>query len=793
MVPIGSAAGSNIAAILGPTNTGKTYRAIERMLECPSGMIGLPLRLLARELYDRVTTRVGENRVALITGEEKRIPPHPDYWLCTVEAMPIDRAVDFLAVDEIQLATHPERGHVFTDRLLNARGTRETWFMGSDSMHQMIEQLVPTARFKRYPRFSSLRDKGRSTINALTPRTAVIAFSASRVYEIAERIRQKKGGAAIVLGSLSPRTRNAQVALYQAGEVDYLVATDAIGMGLNMDVDHVAFAELKKFDGRETRLLEPIELAQIAGRAGRYLNDGTFGTLSPLPDLPKEVVRAIESHRFPQARRLVWRNSDLDMSSVANLIASLKKRPRLRLLRPIEQAEDFAALLLLAQLPKVGKRATTPQRIALLWDVCRIPDYGGVMVEHHTKLLAEVFLQLTGPKEQLDPEWMDRSISRIDNINGSIDNLLSRIEQIRTWTFISYHSGWVHRAKNWQARALDIEERLSDALHQRLVERFVEKSGTGISHVGRRTRRQLPESANETTLIDSPFKRLLDVPLKLRPAPGAGRQLDLGWVQPLIDAPFTDFQLDPMGRIVARERPLAQLVRGPDLLHPQLKLLISDELGPAAKMQLERRLVAWTRDLISDLLSPLRQESLRQLSAAGKGLVYQLEQQLGTVLSRSARGQINNLTKEDLRLLSGVDCSIGKRVIYLRRLLKPVRVSQRIALCSAHLGRPQQMPTFAKATVSVPRIASISEQTYLTIGYPVFGSRAIRADFVERIDKRLYLASKNGPFELPHEMSNWLGCARPKLSEVVKAFGYRQTSEGLFEKRRSRGAKSAPV
>jgi len=791
MAPNGSTAGNGITAILGPTNTGKTHRAVERMLECSSGMIGLPLRLLARELYDRVTTRVGENRVALVTGEEKRIPAHPDYWLCTVEAMPIDRAVDFLAVDEIQLATHPERGHVFTDRLLNARGTRETWFMGSDCMHQMIEQLVPTTRFKRYPRFSSLRDKGRSTVNTLTPRTAIVAFSASRVYELAERIRRKKGGAAIVLGSLSPRTRNAQVALYQAGEVDYLVATDAIGMGLNMDVDHVAFAELKKFDGRKTRLLEPIELAQIAGRAGRYLNDGTFGTLSPLPALPKDVVRAVESHRFPQTRHLLWRNNDLDMSSVADLIASLKQRPRIRQLRLIEQADDFSALQLLAQLPRIGKRVTNEQRIALLWDVCRIPDYGGIMVEHHTQLLAEVFLQLTGPKEQLDPDWMDRSIRRIDNVTGSIDNVLSRIEQIRTWTYISYHSGWVHRAKYWQERALDVEERLSDALHQRLIERFVEKSRTGISHIGKRTRTQPQQFENQTTLIDSPFKRLLDVPLKLKSSPNTAQQMTLGWVQPLIDAPFSEFQLDQTGRVVAMERPLAQLIRGPDLLHPQLKLLLSDELGPAARMQLERRLVAWSKDLVNDLLSPLRRESLAQLSAAGKGLVYQLEQQLGTVLSRSARGQIDNLTKEDLRLFTGVDCYIGKKVIFLRRLLKPLRVNQRIALCSAYLGIPKQMPAFAKATVSVPRVADISEQVYLTMGYPVFGSRAIRADFVERIDKRLYRASKNGSFELPHEMSSWLGCARTNLSEVVKAFGYRQTPEGLFERKRSRRSKTA--
>jgi ATP-dependent RNA helicase SUPV3L1/SUV3 len=775
-----------INAILGPTNTGKTYRAVERMLEWNTGMIGLPLRLLAREVYDRVTTIVGENRVALVTGEEKRIPPQPDYWLCTVEAMPIDREVEFLAVDEIQLATHLERGHVFTDRLLNARGTHETWFMGSDSMHRLIEQLVPTAHFKRYPRFSQLRDKGRSTTGQLVPRTAVIAFSASQVYELAGRIRQKKGGAAVVLGSLSPRTRNAQVALFQSGEVDYMVATDAIGMGLNMDIEHVAFADIKKFDGHETRFLEPIELAQIAGRAGRYMNDGTFGTLAPLPQLSKPVVFAIEQHRFPQENRLIWRNSDLDMSSIDALIASLKERPRLPQLRPVERADDFGALLYLVELPEVRKRVTSPREVELLWDVCRIPDYGGIMVEHHAKFLYDIFIQLTGRKERLDSEWIERSVARIDDLEGSIDTLLMRIEQIRTWTYISYHTGWVQGAKRWQERTLDIEDRLSDVLHQHLVERFVEKRGSGVSRVGKRTRRGPVMTLSEPTLIDSPFRRLLDAQLKLSPAPDSQQRPDTSWVQPLIEAPYSHFQLDDKGRIATSDKPLAQMIQGPDALRPQIRLLVSDNIGAGARLQLERRLVAWTRDLVDDLLSPLGGQSLQKLSAAGKGLIYQLEQQFGTVLTKSAREQIDSLTNEDKKLLRRIDVCFGKRVVYIRELLKPGRVRQRIALCSAYIGRQNLVPGFINTTVSIERISNIGEQTYLSIGFPVIGPRAIRADFVERIDKRLYAAAKNGPFELPNELSNWLGCSLDKLTAIVRAFGFRELADGRYEKRRSR-------
>ncbi|MEJ7730313.1 MAG: helicase-related protein, partial [Polyangiaceae bacterium] len=383
---------SAITAVLGPTNTGKTHGAVERMLSHQSGVIGLPLRLLAREVYDRITARIGEARVALVTGEEKRVPRRPDYWVCTVEAMPLAREVDFLAVDEVQLAAHHQRGHVFTERILHARGRAETWFLGSDTMRPLLSELTPTARFVAHPRLSTLRFAGAQKLSRLPPRSAVVAFSTLQVYETAERMRALRGGAAVVLGALSPRTRNAQVAMYQAGEVDHLVATDAIGMGLNLDIGHVAFAGLRKFDGREARELDAAEVAQIAGRAGRYLSDGTFGTLAPL-SLPPPVAMAVEAHRFPAVKRVRWRSVDLDLASPDALLASLAERSPARSLVLSTGADDAVALTLLAGTEEVRARARGAEAVSLLWEVCRIPDYKKLLAESHAALLLEIWRQ----------------------------------------------------------------------------------------------------------------------------------------------------------------------------------------------------------------------------------------------------------------------------------------------------------------------------------------------------------------------------------------------------------------
>ncbi|HEY8924339.1 MAG TPA: helicase-related protein, partial [Polyangia bacterium] len=470
---------ARVVAMLGPTNTGKTHHAVERMLTHPTGMMGLPLRLLAREIYDRVSARLGEAAVALVTGEEKRVPPRPRYWICTVEAMPLDRPVDFLAVDEIQLGAHRERGHVFTDRLLSARGRVETWFLGADTVRPLVRELVPGVDIEARPRLSTLRSAGPLSLRDLPPRAAVVAFSAQRVYELAERMRARRGGAAVVLGALSPRARNAQVALYQSGEVDTLVATDAIGMGLNLDVDLVAFADLAKFDGRQVRALEDAELAQIAGRAGRFRHDGEFAVLEPLGPLPAPTVRALETHRFPALEQLYWRSGALDFSSPDALLASLRVRsphPALRLAALADDERAFLNLQAQAETAPLLDGSAGSDRLRMAWEVCQIPDFRQLAFDDHARLQSDIFLQLARAG-QLGEDWLNERITLLDQSRGDVETLIARLASVRTWTYVAHHPGWVARAAEWQEAARAIEDRLSDALHAELVRRFVDSAG----------------------------------------------------------------------------------------------------------------------------------------------------------------------------------------------------------------------------------------------------------------------------------------------------------------------------
>jgi ATP-dependent RNA helicase SUPV3L1/SUV3 len=756
----------SITAVLAPTNTGKTHRAVERMLEHATGMIGLPLRLLAREVYDRITSLLGESEVALVTGEEKRVPARPRFWVCTVESMPMSQPVDFVAIDEIQLAGHHQRGHVFTSRLLEARGQKETWFMGADTMRPIISELVPEAHITRHPRLSQLRHAGVSSLRSLPPRTAVVAFSVPEVYELAERLRQRRGGVAVVLGALSPRTRNAQVALYQSGEVEYMVATDAIGMGLNMDVDHIAFAGLRKYDGRDVRFLEPAELAQIAGRAGRYMSDGTFGTLAPLPELTPRIAGAIENHRFSPVERLVWRNTQLDTSSIEALIASLTRRPEHTLLRLVETAEDFSALQALAARPEIRSRAQGSEAVALLWEVCQIPDFRKLLEDSHVRLLGEIYLQLSGPGERIDRAWMDGHIARLDDVRGDIDILMRRIAFIRTWTYVSHRGRWISDAEYFRERTRALEDKLSDALHERLVQRFVERQ---MRYGGRRE-----AAAN----IDQnhPFYKLAALREDFTPAVNRDR-----WVEELVQAGHDRFRGDALGRIWFDGELVGRMNRGVDLLKPEVAVVLPG-LGAGAVRRIQRRLIAWTRDLVNEALGPLRDERVHALSPAARGLVYQLEQGLGTIFREAARSQIELLTEEDRALLRGIGVRLGSQLVYVPALLAPEALGRRMTLIAALLGPGGDLDVLPDAPMLAVR-QDLDPAVYMSMGYPVYGPRAIRADLVERVHRTLSEAARKGPFEMPPRVGDWLGSSNGVLGEIIEAFGYREREDGRFESR----------
>jgi ATP-dependent RNA helicase SUPV3L1/SUV3 len=766
--------GPPLVALLGPTNTGKTHRAVARLLEHRTGMIGLPLRLLAREVYDTLTVRAGEQAVALVTGEEKRVPAAPRYWVCTVEAMPLDRTVDFVAVDEIQLAAHPERGHVFTDRLLHARGRRETWFLGSATVRGMVTALVPAVTVRGHTRLSTLRHRGRLKVGGLPPRTAVVAFSMARVYDLAERVRARRGGAAVVLGALSPRARNAQVALYQSGEVDFLVATDAIGMGLNLDVDHVAFAELTKFDGRTSRNLDLVELGQIAGRAGRHLNDGTFGVLAPAEELAPRLIRAVENHRFPAARSVMWRNRELDFSGLDALIASLHRRPDRPGLRLATRGADRDALCGLALDPVVRDRARDEPGVRLLWDVCQIPDYRQLVLEDHAALLGDVFRQLTGRAGRLSPDWLAERIGRLDQTAGDVDDLLTRLAFIRTWTYIAHRPAWVADPGHWQARTRAIEDRLSDALHERLVDRFVDPRRNAAREARPRDDAELRDA--------SPFAVLA----RLVPDASPASARPAGWLEQLIDAPHEGIEIDAGARIRFAGKLVGRLVRGADLLRPNV--VVSDGVTPSRglRRRVERRLVAAARDLAGEVLAPLRTDRLGDLGAAGRGVVYQLEQGLGTVLARDARAQLQALTPAERRLLERAGICLGLHVVYLRGSLKAGPVASRAALAAAFWGAEAEAVHPPPTAVSMPAEPDRPAALYAAVGFPVAGVRAVRADVLERLVRELRRLARQGRFDPAEPVRRRLSCPRADVRPVVEALGYRDASDGHVMRPRPR-------
>jgi ATP-dependent RNA helicase SUPV3L1/SUV3 len=744
-----SGASGRLTAVLGPTNTGKTYLAIERMLGHDSGMIGFPLRLLARENYDRIVKLKGAAQVALVTGEERIAPASARYFVCTVESMPVDRPVSFLAVDEVQMASDPERGHFFTDRLLHARGLNETMLLGADTIRPVLNRLLPDIDVVARPRFSNLSYVGSKKATRLPRRSAVVGFSANEVYEIAELIRRQRGGTAVVMGAMSPRTRNAQVDMFQSGEVDYLVATDAIGMGLNMDVNHVWFASLRKYDGRSSRPLRTGELAQIAGRAGRHMNDGTFGTTAGVSGLDPDVVEAIENHRFDPLRDLQWRNSELDFRSVQTLIATLNASPPHAALQRVREQDDQLALQTLAMHAAFLSRLHSPKRVKLLWEVCQVPDFRKTMTEEHTKLLSQIFEHLTQGGERLPEDWIDSHVKRLERFDGDIDTLMTRIAHVRTWTYISHRPDWIQRATHWQERARAIEDRLSDVLHQRLTQRFVDRRAALLV---RRLRDEgemnsTVAAAGEVIVEGEHLGRIegfrfvpdategqTDQKAVLSAALRALRQDLPDRLQAFVNSPDGEIVFDGQLRVCWGGGPVARLLPSGDVLAPKVEAIASDLLDGPAREEVRKRAATWVETRIRLGLSELMDaRATAELPAGARGVIFQLCEGLGVLPRRPVEEQLAQLSEEDRKALARLGVRIGVFSLYFPSMLKPVPIRLRAGLWMIAKNRETipTLPAEGRTSMDLPQDAE--RDFYAAIGYLPLGDHAIRADMVERL------------------------------------------------------------
>jgi ATP-dependent RNA helicase SUPV3L1/SUV3 len=790
-----------VSAILGPTNTGKTFFAIERMLAHKSGMIGLPLRLLAREVYDRIVRLRGPGDVALITGEEKIVPKAARFYVCTVEAMPLEIPVACLVVDEIQLCADPERGHIFTDRLLHARGTEETLFLGAETMRGAIQRFIPKAWFITRPRFSDLAYTGSKKITRLPRRSAVVGFSAEDVYGIAEIVRRQRGGAAVVLGALSPRTRNAQVALYQSGDVDFLVATDAIGMGLNMDVDHVAFAGAEKFDGRGFRPLTPAEIGQIAGRAGRYMNDGTFGVTGECEPFENELVNRVESHRYDPVKVLQWRNATLQFHSIAALLESLDAPPPERGLGRARPASDAIALHHLAAEPEVQALATSRAIVKRLWEVCQLPDFRKLSADEHARMIRTLFLFLMSDDGHIPDDWMARQIGRLDIAEGDVATLSGRLAQIRTFTYAAHRPGWTRDAMHWQGVTRAIEDRLSDALHERLTQRFIDRrTSILMKHLREDEIADVKLEEDGGVLIGGELIGRLDG-FRFTPDPRASsdgngalharmlrtaamRGLEsefLSRARALATAPDTAIHLSEHGKFWWDGAIVAHLVAGSSSLAPQTALAADELLKGTSRDAVQARLETWLAARLEARLEPLlalaraaeaRAGSDTALPAYARGLAHQLAENFGA-LDRASQMLPERLGPV-LRALKPFGVWFGRRTVYLPRLLRPDAAGL-LALLWGVWSKQAQL-----AGPPAPGLTSFAagdepHQFLHAAGFAVIGGRAIRFDMLERLEDALDKATVSGAdaATLLPKLVSLLGASNDEARNLLTALGWR--------------------
>lgn len=782
------AGASRIVAVLGPTNTGKTHYAIERMLGHRTGVMGFPLRLLAREVYDKVVAARGPSVVALVTGEERIVPPRAQYWICTVEAMPEGMGCDFLAIDEIQLCADPERGHVFTDRLLRARGTHETLFLGADTMRGPISALVPGVEFVRRERMSELVYAGSKKISRMPPRTAIVGFSVDNVYAIAELIRRQKGGAAVVMGALSPRTRNAQVEMYQNGEVDYLVATDAIGMGLNLDIDHVAFSSTTKFDGRRMRELAPNELAQIAGRAGRGMSHGSFGVTGDARPLDEGTAQAIMEHRFTPLKKLNWRSAQLQFGTVEALIRSLESSPEGEHLVKAREADDLGALKMLSCESAIISRTTNAQSVRLLWDVCRIPDFRGISHGEHASLLGVIFEHLHGGGVVPD-DWMARQIKRIDRTHGDIDTLSKRLAYIRTWTYVAQRNGWLRDESHWRGETRAVEDRLSDALHERLTQRFVDRRTSVLLRRLKQKEALLAEvnDKGEVT-VEGEFVGRLEG-FRFSPDKGAqgaeAKALKAASLQALApqfhlradrfyNAPDTEIDFTEQGGLMWGEHAVGKLVAGADPLNPQIEVFVDDTAGPDVAQKVERRLMHFITRKINALFEPLLNlQKDEELTGLARGFAFRMVENLGVLPRAGVAQEVKDLDQDARGALRKHGIRFGQFTIFMPLLLKPAPTRLRLVLWSLANGLQDFPEAPPPGLVTVPSVKDAPEGQDTMSGYRAAGERMIRIDMLERLADMLRAEDSRGGFEAKADMLSITGMTLEQFADLMQGLGYK--------------------
>ena len=782
---------NKITAVLGPTNTGKTHLAIETMLSFENGMIGFPLRLLAREVYDKVIQKISLDKVALITGEEKIIPTNAKYFLCTVESMPIDKHLDFVGVDEIQMCADHERGHIFTDRLLNLRGNKLTMLMGSNIIKNIISKLDDDIEFINKNRLSKLTYAGYKKISRISRKTAIIAFSAEEVYAIAELIRRQKGGAAIVMGSLSPKTRNAQVELYQSNDVDFLVATDAIGMGINMDLDNIYFSNLKKFDGKKLRRLSLSEIGQIAGRAGRYLNDGSFGITGDCKEINAEEVELLENHKFEEIQYLFWRNSYLNFNNPSTLLKSLDEKPNRGWLRKIHECEDEKALKFFLRDKSLEKIEFSEKKLKLLWECCQIPDFVKKTYGNHYEVISNVFKYLNSKEGKITNEYMRLQLIKLDKLEGNVDSISNRIANVRTWSYVSNKNNWVENQNYWIEKTKLLEDKLSDKLHEELTKTFIDKRASVLAR-GLKQDMEFDTKIlkNNDVMIDNQFiGKINGLKLELDFKKGAletdikslkkaarqtvGPELERR-IQSIIETGL--IELKNNFKIYWNNFTIGRLVSGKDYLNPKIELMVDDILEQNQRQKLIKYLTKWIENKIDTTLKSLIDlKYLKEKNSSIKALAYQLYENNGVLKRDQVADFLKNLGQNERKTLRDLGVKFGRYHIFLHKLIKPEPVSLRTLLWKNYHQKYFDLspPTFGLNFINDDKIKN--KNFMLLCGFEKFDNVYVRIDILERLFMQIINSNseKNKEIKMIPEMLNLLGCSKDNFKKLLKSMNYK--------------------